>query len=356
MDKELNPGQLGDQTPENGQASGNVDIDPDWAIDEDGNLILGGIKLDPDGNTVSDNPAGGGTAEGDVDDREDITDKTRDGDKEDGTTPEGDAKPEVPAPITPDDVKKSDFDSLSRDQLPDELKPFYDSMRASVGRKWDSLAEMRKELEAVLAKAKEQQLPVQAVPPQGVPMPMTREQQAKILTEEIIRRSTQMLGIAPTDFDPLNPMHQSFQQIATLQLHHEYVEAEAQRVKQEEVRRRVEEDTRTFEGIMDEFRASEPNFEAIHKWFPEWMGNLPVRKYNAITEVFRKADFQGIRNTVNELRTAWYQKNKPPINPVKVEKSSSTAEPPSRKITSDEFGSMSSEEQEQFLIDGGYVG
>jgi hypothetical protein len=164
-----------------------------------------------------------------------------------------------------------------------------------------------------------------------------------------------MLGIEPREFDPLNPTHQSFHQMATLQLHQEYQEYQKQQQQQAEMERKVKEDTAQFQSLVEEFRATEPNFEAINAWLPEWLDSLPAKRYREVTGAFKNGDFQNIKRSMNELRKAWYEKNKSP-DPVRLEPSASPeVKPPDKKLKPSDFGKLSPKEQEEFLISGGFV-
>lgn len=268
---------------------------------------------------------------------------------------------------TPEELDREDFEKVDLRRLPPSLKAIYNRMRAGFGKKTEQIADLRKQLEGEIAESKrireELERKARTVDPREE---IPRTQQAEIVAQQIKAEACRLIGIPEEDFDPYNPTHMSFHQMATTKLFSEWQQKRAQAANELAQRETETLAAKKFESEMnstlEEYKLKEPNFAEIQKWFTEWQETLPVKEFKKIEEIARTRDIKLIRKEILEkCRMDWYKtfkKSDKKINhepPVREREDGHVDSAPPKKLDAEAFGNMSAEQQTQFLIDGGYV-
>lgn len=343
-------------------------LDPgaeEFAIDEEGNLIVNGQVVGDFGPEPDNEPAaetGGDLETPPEPDMESEPEPESKPETHDAGEPEPEAKPDNQ--YTPEELDRTDFENVDIQRLPPELKEVYNRMRAGFGKKLETLSATRKSLEELVEelKAQREQFQRQAQQqPQQQQQPMDRASFARQISDYAKRQACQMLGISERDFDPFDTAHQSTLQLAVSQLYDSYKSQIAERQLQAEQQRRLEAEEQQrrqeFDGLIAEYQQKEPNFQSIYDYFPKWASSMPAYQRDEMQAEFAKGNIHGLRKWFDKCRADWYAQNKKPEPPLTEKSGGSKGEPTAGKpkVSASEFGAMSKDDQVEFLIKGGFV-
>lgn len=233
-------------------------------------------------------------------------------------------------PYTAEEIKRLGLDKLDPNKLPPDLVPYYRSMQADYTRKMQQIAKQREtELQAQPQEA-----------PQADP-----KQFVAALAQAAKARACTMLGVPPESFDEFDPQHQTAFAVANHEIQQRLQSMQEERLGQDRAKT-------TFQSVVQDFAATEPNFDRINAWAPEWAETLPVTKYNQVIADIQSGDPGKVKAVVAEVKKAWYDSHRPAKKaaPPKVVSPGETAPTPKRKVVSGrEFAHMSEDDQLDIL-------
>jgi hypothetical protein len=160
------------------------------------------------------------------------------------------------------------------------------------------------------------------------------------------------LGIDPKDFDEYDPQHVAAQNHAMMEIRDRAraMHEQTARVQQFQQARQAQ-----FAQMCQDFQKQEPDFQEINdRFFPQWREKLTKREYDAVDAIIRSGDMGTIRKLVEKV-TADYKASKaapgvkaPPPPPVMT--AGGGAGETSAMVDIGSFGSMSPQEQAEFLV------
>lgn len=255
------------------------------------------------------------------------------------------------APYTPTEMEELGLERLDPSRIPPELHPFYRSMLRDYTRKTQIVAEQRRAIEEAGRQQREAQ---QRRPP-------TMAEAYAMLDQEALRRTTEMLGIAPDEYDDLNRVHRGAYDDARRQLMAQFEEGQRQQREQQQIEQHVRHVWN--EGVAAV--AGEIHIQEILNWAPEWFDGLTSKEVRTgreeLSQALRAGDSATVTKYVEKLRAAWYAKHRPqPAAPKRTVPPktvpASGAATPFSGVDLREFGNMSPDEQADALRRLGLTG
>lgn len=241
---------------------------------------------------------------------------------------------EEPEPqYTPEEIAETGIEALDPTRIPPELIPWYKSMLRDYRSKTEQLAREREEL-----RRKAEPAPAQ---PQLTPAQINAIKVRQIAEASKIRACREYLGIEVSQFSEFDSDHITAFNLAQREI--------TDAVKAEEAKQQSSSQRKNaMESILSEYRIKEPNFDKIDKWAGEWVDNLPARQHREFFATLASGNSKDIREAIETIRRAWYEKNSKKKGVPALE--SSTSDAPSKpKRDARAFGNMSEEEQVEYL-------
>ena len=247
---------------------------------------------------------------------------------------QGQGEEENLEPYTPEEVQELGIERLDPRRIPEELVPFYRSMQADYTRKTQAIA-------------RERQQPMEPQEKRPEPSPMDLVSHVETVAKA---RACEMLGLKPGQFDEYDSKHQVMLHLATQEIYDLYKQ---QQVQMQYAQARE----RDWAGLVEESRASEPNFEAIWQWSGEYLNELPYKDHQRVVARIQNGDRGEWKKVFDEVRQAWYSRRSGGAAVPQVVSGGAVPllQGSGKRVDGKAFGSLSAEEQVQALIKGGYV-